>query len=122
MAPKLGLLLIAMSCLLPVSGFGADAELMTLHNNPFSQPAVVNTPPPPPPVAPVVVLPPEEIELELSATMVSETSPMVVVDGELLAIGDKIEGMKLIAVMEGKAIFSRAGKKFSFTIDDSRGK
>ena len=121
MAPRPGLLLIAMSCFLPVSGFAAEADLLTLHNNPFSQPAIVNAPPPPP-VAPVVVLPPEEIELELSATMVSETAPMVVVDGELLAIGDKIEGMKLIAVMEGKAIFARAGKKFSFTIDDGREK
>ena len=41
---------------------------------------------------------------------------MVVVDGELLAIGDKIEGMKLIAVKEGEATFTRAGKQFSFTI------
>jgi len=51
--------------------------------------------------------------------MVSETAPMAIVDGELLAIGEEIAGLKLIAVKEGEAIFTRAGKKFSFTIDDT---
>jgi hypothetical protein len=68
------------------------------------------------------VLPPEEVVLRLSATLVSETAPMVVVDGELLAIGEKMEGFKLIAVMEGKATFVRAGKKFSFMIVDDQPK
>ncbi|MDH3857306.1 MAG: hypothetical protein OEV07_04880 [Gammaproteobacteria bacterium] len=89
---------------------------MILRNNPFSRPEIVNAPPPQ--VESEVVLPPEEVKLRVTATMVSETAPMVVVDGELLAIGEKIEGMKLIAVREGEAIFTRAGKKFSFTIDD----
>ena len=120
MAPRLRLILLALCSALSVPGYGADAELLTLHNNPFSRPETVNRPPPAPRVAAVVVVPPEEVVLKLSATMVSDNAPMVVVDGELLAIGDKIEGMKLIAVMEGKAIFTHAGKKFSFTIDDGQ--
>ncbi len=119
MPPSLRIILLAMCWLRAVPGYGAEAELLTLSNNPFSRPEIFHAPPPPP-VTPKVVLPPEEVVLELTATMVSETAPMVVVDGELLAIGDKIEGMKLIAVMEGKAIFTRAGKKFSFTIDDEQ--
>jgi hypothetical protein len=83
---------------------------------------VVKTPPPPPPppVAIKAVLPPEEVILDLSATMVSATKPMVVVDGELLAIGDKIEGFELIAVLEGRAVFARDGREFSFAIDDEQ--
>ena len=102
----------------------AQDSLLRLSNNPFNRPAVLNQPPPPPP-APVVrpvVVPPEEVELELTATLVSKTAPMVVVDGELLGIGEKIEGLKLIAVMEGKAIFARGRKKFSFSIADEQQK
>lgn len=103
-----------------VSSIAAEVELLTLRKNPFSQPEVVKKPPPPPPVAVEIVLPVEEVELNLSATMVSATNPMVIVDGELLTIGDRIEGLQLIAVMEGSAIFSRGGKKYSFAIDDRR--
>ena len=103
-----------------VSSLAAEAELLTLRKNPFSQPEVVNKPPPPPPVVAEVVLPAEEVKLDLSATMVSATNPMVIVDGELLAIGDRIEGLKLIAVMEGSAVFTRGGKKYSFAVDDQR--
>jgi len=102
-----------------VSSLAADVELLTLRKNPFSQPEVVKAPPPPPPVAVEMVVPPEEVKLDLTATMVSATNPMVIVDGELLAIGDRIEGLKLIAVMEGSAVFARNGKKYSFAIDDS---
>ena len=45
---------------------------------------------------------------------------MAVVDGELLGIGDRISGFKLIAVMEGKAVFRRNGRKFTFEINDDQ--
>lgn len=102
----------------------ADGERhANLANNPFSRPEVLKPKPPPPP-APVVKpkLPPEQIELDLTATMVSQTSPMVVVDGELLGLGDRIEGFRLIAVMEGKAVFLRNGRKYSFDINAGRPK
>jgi len=115
MAPRLCAYLLTLLALATAPAFGAESDLLGLSNNPFSRPEIFNAPPPPP-VKQTVVLPPEQVELNLSATMVSEIAPMVVVDGELLAIGDKIEGLKLIAVKEGEAIFTRAGKKFSFTI------
>lgn len=105
---------------LSVSSLAAEAELLILRKNPFSRPEVVKAPPPPPPVVSKVVLPAEEVVLDLSATLVSSTTPMVIVDGELLAIGDKIEGLKLIEVMEGRAVFARDGKKFSFTVEDQQ--
>jgi len=103
-----------------VSSLAVDVELLTLRKNPFSQPEVVKAPPPPPPVAVEIAVPAEEVRLDLTATMVSLTNPMVIVDGELLTIGERIEGLKLIAVMEGSAIFSRDGKKYTFAIDDRR--
>ena len=120
MRPRIVIITGAILYLCSVSSLAAEAELQTLRKNPFSQPEVVNKPPPPPPVVAEVVLPVEEVKLDLSATMVSATNPMVVVDGELLTIGDRIEGLKLIAVMEGSAIFSRGGKKYFFAIDDRR--
>ena len=122
MRPRIITITGAILYLCVVSNLAADVELRTLRKNPFSQPEVVNKPPPPPPppVVARVVLPAEEVKLDLSATMVSATNPMVVVDGELLAIGDRIEGLKLIAVMEGSAVFTRGGKKYSFAVDDQR--
>jgi len=120
MRPRIVTITGAILYLCSVSSLAAEAELLTLRKNPFSQPEVVNKPPPPPPVVAAVVLPVEEVKLDLSATMVSATNPMVVVDGELLAIGDRIEGLKLIAVMEGSAVFTRGGKKYSFAVDDQR--
>ena len=114
MTPRPGTYLLALWVFAVVPAFGAESDLLSLSNNPFSRPEIFNAPPPP--VRQTVVLPPEKVELNLTATMVSEIAPMVVVDGELLAIGDEIEGLKLIAVREGEAIFTRAGKQFSFAI------
>lgn len=118
MIPDIRGILVAISFACFATDLAASPELLSLRNNPFSRPEIVNAPPPPPPVTPKVILPPEKVVLKLTATMVSKTAPMVVVDGELLAIGDQIEGLKLIEVMEGKAVFARAGKKYSFMITD----
>ena len=101
-----------------ISTLAADTELLTLNYNPFTRPDILKKKPPPGPrnVTPAS-LQPENIELELTATMVSENAPMVIVNGELLSLGEKIGKLKLIAVMEGKAIFSHHQKRYSFTID-----
>ena len=90
------------------------AELQRLQHNPFRQPEVVNEPPPPP-VQPETHVH-DEPELELSATMLSEVSPMVVVNGELLGIGDEIDELRLVAVYEGRAVFVRHGKIYRFEL------
>ena len=122
MRPRFGANLSAICCLFLASSLLAESSLLSLRNNPFSRPEALNAPPPSPKPVPRVVLPPEKVVLDLTATLVSETTPMVVIGGELIAIGEKIEGFELIAVMEGEAIFIRAGKKFSFIIDDERPK
>jgi len=123
MRPSALRVLLALVILLSGVADAAESRLLTLNNNPFTRPEILKPKPPPPP-APVVrqMLPPEEVVLNLTATMVSDNAPMAVVDGELLAIGDRIEGLKLIAVMEGKAVFTRNGKKYSFEIKRDRPK
>ena len=116
MTPRLCTCSMALWALACCPLLAADSEILGLSNNPFSRPDIFNAPPPP--AAQTAELPPEQVELNLTATMVSKFAPMVVVDGQLLAIGDKIEGLKLIAVREGEAIFTRDGKKFSFAIKD----
>ncbi len=103
---------------------GAEVVLKQLENNPFHRPALLK---PRQPVQRQIINTqplPDRIELELTATMVSDSMPMVVVDGELLGIGEKIKGYELIAVTEGGAIFARQGKKYSLTVaednDESR--
>ena len=104
-------------CLFSGSALAAETELLTLQNNPFSQPEMLKVKPKPV-VPPRVNVPAEEVELKLTATLVSETHPMAMVDGELIGIGDKIEGMRLVAVREGKAVFARGGKRYVFEISD----
>lgn len=117
MHPRFNAVLILFAGLPWMVAEAADADFLNLRYNPFTRPEILKPKPLPAPVLrPSVVVPPEQIRLDLTATMVSDTSPMVVVDGELLAIGEKIQGLKLIAVMEGKAVFVRGGKKFSFEI------
>ena len=119
MLPRFCALLFLLGCQAAGCAMAADDARVSLLNNPFTRPEILKPKPPPAP-APKVLLPPEQVELELSATMVSENAPMVVVNGELLALGETIEGLRLIAVMEHSAVFARGGRKFTFEIETPR--
>lgn len=119
MRPSVVFYLLAFGAALFVFEAAAAGELLTLRHNPFTRPEVLKPKPPPPRPQPVVEEP-EDIELVVSATMVSQNSPMAIVDGELLAVGDRIRGLKLVAVREGKAIFYRNGRRYVFEIDNGR--
>jgi hypothetical protein len=98
---------------LPASA-SAAASLLTLKHNPFTRPQIPE--PKPAPIQAQVVRKAEPVELKLTATMVSDTAPMIIVDGELLALGESIKGLKLVRVLEGKAVFVKAGKTLTFSI------
>ena len=102
----------------------AEVVLKTLKNNPFNRPGILQAKPPAQTQSKKPAPLPQKIDFELTATMVSESTPMVVVDGKVLAIGDKIKGFELIAVTEGAAVFIYQGKKYSLTVaednDESR--
>ena len=118
MSRKAGCLLLMLFTTFSASADGLDV----LRHNPFRQPEIVRAPPPPPP-SPVQNRAEEaEPELRLSATMVSVTTPMVVVNGELLGVGEAIEGLRLIAVEEGRATFVRDGQRYSFELAPTRPK
>jgi hypothetical protein len=107
--------LLVMTAVLLTTAARADVQLLSLRNNPFTRPPVFEKKPPP--SRPVVVEKVDPIELELTATMVSDSASMVIVEGELIAIGESFKGMKLLKVMEGKAVFAGAGKKMTYKIE-----
>jgi len=87
----------------------ADVALIKLKNNPFSKPDIkVQRTLPVVKIAPS--LPEREPDIKLEATMVSVNGSMVIVNGELIGVGDKIENMKLIEVREGEAVFKKGRK------------
>ncbi len=122
MNPRLFVALLIFIGLLFTSLQASELPHVRLDNNPFSRPEILKRKPPPPPMPAVDPLAVEKVELNLTATMVSAQRPMVIVEGELLGIGQRIEGFKLIAVMEGKAVFRRNGRKFTFEINDGQPK
>ena len=108
--------LVVMTALLAAPA-AAEVELLSLRNNPFARPPVVEKKPPP--SNPVVVEKVEVIDLELTATMVSELSSMIIVEGQLIAVGESFKGMELIEVQEGKAVFASAGKRTTYRIEQA---
>lgn len=104
---------LLLTCL-PLPAAAAEAPLLTLNNNPFSRPQMLEDRPPA--AQPKAQSKAQPVDIELSATMLSATSPMVIADGELLGIGDSIKGLRLVEVMEGKAVFRGANGNLTFSV------
>ena len=94
--------------------------MVELDKDPFKQPDMLKYKPPAPadkkPEMPGQV---EVPELQLNATLISVTEPMVLVNNTFLHIGEKIEGMKLIIIDEGRAIFRYKGRNYEYFIDNA---
>ena len=100
--------------LLPALAF-TDVALIKLKNNPFSKPDIkVQKTLPVVNIAPN--LPEQEPDINLEATLVSVNGSMVIVNGELIEVGDRIENMKLIEVREGEAVFIKGRKTRIFQV------
>ncbi len=100
--------------LLPALGW-SDVELIKLKNNPFSKPDI-KVQKTLPVVKIGVSLPEKEPDIKLEATMVSVNGSMVIVNGELIEVGDRIESFKLIEVREGEAVFGKGRKTRVFQV------
>ena len=111
----IGFVLLGAAALTPSAN--AAPSLLTLNSNPFTRPQMLKLKLEPAPVKAQVVRKAEPVDLDLTATMVSDHSPMIIVDGEMLAPGESIRGLKLVKVMEGKAEFVRSGKTLIFTLE-----
>ncbi len=97
----------------------AEGQVLQLEKDPFKQPDILKYKSPAPDQSDSssadteVVIP----ELELTATLISVKEPMVIVNQQLLKVGESIEGMKLIIIDEGRAVFSLNGRHHEFTIE-----
>ena len=107
----IGILLPIMLC---ISSIAHGDSSMTLEHNPFSKPAMLALPVARPAKREEVVE--QSFELQLTATLVSEFAPMVIVEGKMLGIGDEIEGFRLLAVDEGRAVFQKNANEHTFTL------
>lgn len=111
------LILLSFTLSLPMIS-NAEGHRVELDKDPFKQPDILKYKPP-------IASPAEEIsaedievpELELTATLISVVEPLVIVNQKMLRVGEEIEGMKLIVIDEGRAIFSYQGQYHEFTID-----
>lgn len=96
----------------------ADSFAMTLRNNPFSQPEKQ---------AVVAIQESHEQQQEeaalptkkLRAVIVSDLNPMVNLDGQIITIGEEIDGYKLLSVNEGEAVFQWQGKQHTLTLGNN---
>lgn len=114
--------LLALCMLTTNSPALAQDDIYKPDKNPFGQPDILKYRPPikSPKKNSVRVDKFNVPELKLTATLISVSEPMVIVNGQLLQPGEKIEGMKLIVIDEGRAVFQFRGRKHVFTIDDGQ--
>ena len=115
-------LLIAVALILSslaTSPLLAQGNLIELEKDPFRQPDMLKYQPPAQATRQRLGEQSDETpELKLTATLISVSAPMVIVNEQLLYIGDEIDGMKLILIDEGRAIFRYQGKNHEFTLDE----
>ena len=116
------ILLIAAAAVLPAMmsmPLLAQSDLIELNKDPFRQPDMLKYRPPAPAARQNLERDAGGIpQLKLTATLISVSEPMVIVNDTLLQVGDEIEGMRLILIDEGRAIFRYAGKNHEFTLDE----
>lgn len=94
----------------------ADSALITLKNNPFSRPQLnVENLPEKQKVARQPA-PRKPVSIFVEATLVSKNGSMVIVNGQLIAVGGSIEGMKLVEVGEGVAVFRQGRNLRTFKV------
>lgn len=104
----------------------AQQELIQLEKDPFKQPDILKYRPPAP-VQPQSLPGLDETEIEvpelnLTATLISVTEPMIMVNDTLLQVGEEIEGMTLILIDEGRAVFRLGGRQYEYTIENKKTK
>ncbi len=99
---------------MPVWAQDSKAEL---DKDPFSQPDLLKYQPPVP-QRQEEAEPAEQVipELKLEATLLAGKRPSVIVNGTLLRRGQKIEGMRLIWVGPGQAVFRYGGKNHEYNL------
>lgn len=92
----------------------ADQQTKVLKKNPFTKPEnLVDLP-----VSSVDRQDGTEAELVLRATLTSINRSIANVNGNMLSIGDKIEGYELIKIQVGAATLMRGGKTLTLQVNE----
>ena len=109
--------LLLLGCvLLALPGWAQDSKA-ELEKDPFSQPDLLKYKPPVPQRQVDPQTTEQEIpDLRLEATLLAGKRPSVIVNGTLLRRGEKIEGMRLIWVGPGQAVFRFGGKNHEYNL------
>ncbi len=87
---------------------GLQAETL---RNPFVRPPVIE----PPPEQPSVTAPPS-VEWKLRGMLVAGAASLVNLDGTLIAIGEEVNGFRLIEVSEQGALFQQGRRRVRVSI------
>lgn len=116
-AAKIAVLLLLLAPSLP------QADEARLQRDPFQPPRLEKkTSSPSPGIAdapPAVYAPPISVapDFKLRAVLHAGAQSMVNVDGNLISVGEEIEGYRLVAIHERKAELVKGGDKVVLTLD-----
>lgn len=106
--------------ILALPGFAAAAgDAHGLRHDPFAWPAAARAPAPAPPAATASAAPVSEAlwRPRLRAVIVAAGRSMALVDGSVVAIGEQLDGYRLIRVEERSATFVKNGLRVELKMD-----
>ena len=107
--------LILLSILFYVLPVGAaNGELPALRRNPFYHPPLALVAIPSEPQAEMPV--PEEVKLELRATLLGTASAMADISGAVLLVGEETEGFRLVRIAEDEVVMEKNGKQIVLSL------
>jgi hypothetical protein len=94
------------------------AAELPLRNDPFIPPAATRPPPPPMPATVPVAATPEPVwQPKLRATVVAGSRSLVSLDGKVVALGEEVDGHRLVRVDEQRATFAKNGVQIELKMD-----
>jgi hypothetical protein len=111
MARPLSWLLGAAILAVPPAGAWAN-DVAELTHNPFSRPEWFSA------RGPGTGEARREDKLELRATLTASEHPMADISGVILAVGDEVDGLRLVEVDERRAVLERDGTKVVVILGD----
>ena len=103
--------------LAPVNAYAADSTYEVLHRNPFEKPKSMNFSAAKKDSDNVSKTSP--VELVLKGTLTADKQSLANVNGNLLTIGEMIEGYKLISIQIGSAVLLRGEEKLTLEVNEN---
>ena len=106
-----------LTLLLAVPAWQVGGAAEPIENNPFTRPGYTADRPLPA----TVEQQPEVFEpLRLKATLIASTRKLANINGEILSIGDEIQGHRLVRISEGEAVLRKAGNLLTLSVHDEQ--